>query len=57
MNGQLVNPHNVKHGLRASSRSRATPETEKPPAKPVDIYYKQSILLKYQGKRLEEMIQ
>lgn len=38
MNGQLAQPYNVKRGLRAPSRSRAMPETEKPPAKPVDIY-------------------
>jgi len=32
-------PHEVKHGSRAASRSRAMPETEKPPAKPEDNYY------------------
>jgi hypothetical protein len=37
----LVKPHNVKRGSRVTGRNRAMPETEKPPAKPVDIYYMQ----------------
>ncbi len=40
MNGQLVKPHNVKRGSRVSGRRRAMPETEKPPARLVDIYLK-----------------
>ena len=39
MNGQLVKQHNVIRGSRVTGRSRAMPETEKPPAKPVDIYF------------------
>ena len=44
MNGQLVKPHNVKRGSRVSGRRRAMPETEKPPARLVDIYYDTNII-------------
>lgn len=51
MNGQLVNHNNVWHGLCASSRSRAMPETENPPDKPViftfmRFYLSDKLLLK-----------
>jgi len=48
MKGQLVKPHNVKRGSRVTGRSRAMPETEKPTAKPVDIYLYKEIVFAIQ---------